>query len=273
MEFTQLKAMSSWIYQVLAVATCCVIYVSSNSEKNFIRDQIATYERQGVEGRPVKNISEAVSVDVGFALIQILQFDQLEQHLTLTAWVTYQWNDAYFTWDAGEGPSEISLQSNEIWTPDIVLVNAVDEPINIHETKLQVQNDGHVTWVVQKKLALTCSTNPDEDEPSCELKFHSWSYGRNQLSLTAEKGRIDAGFYVPNHDWELSKTKADENSAVYPCCPDKHFSDLTFTFTLKRRPKEDDEEDKDKLAGASATTSSLVGTLAALSCAFLLTKS
>ena len=60
-----------------------------DSEKNFIRDTLKIYHSQGIEGRPVRNSSDAVTVDVGVALIQILDFDQVNQHLTLSGWVTY----------------------------------------------------------------------------------------------------------------------------------------------------------------------------------------
>ena len=88
---------------------------------------------------------------------------------------------------------KLTRHPNIIFLTSTFSVVRVDEPINIHNTKVRVERNGHVTWVTQKRLSVTCSTNPDEDEPSCELKFHSWTYGKDRLELTADKDRIDAG--------------------------------------------------------------------------------
>ncbi len=67
----------------------CLLCFSATSEKAFIKDKLASYENAGVEGRPVKNMSLPVRVDVSFSLIQIHEFDRLNQYIVLTGWLTY----------------------------------------------------------------------------------------------------------------------------------------------------------------------------------------
>ena len=57
-----------------------------SDEKLLIKHLLDNYERVGVVGRPVANISETVLVRFGVALTQILDLDEKNQVLTTNVW-------------------------------------------------------------------------------------------------------------------------------------------------------------------------------------------
>jgi len=62
--------------------------VDSTSEKRLITMLVENYRQNGVDGRPVVNTSTALAVTISFSLIQILQFDQTRQVITLVGWIS-----------------------------------------------------------------------------------------------------------------------------------------------------------------------------------------
>lgn len=60
--------------------------VALSAEKRLIKDLVETYKQAGVVGRPVHNSTEVITVQFGLALIQILDLDEKNQVLTISAW-------------------------------------------------------------------------------------------------------------------------------------------------------------------------------------------
>lgn len=61
----------------------------TSKEKILIKRLIERYARMGKEGRPVVNTSDAVRVDFGLSLIQILDVDIKDQVLKTNVWYEY----------------------------------------------------------------------------------------------------------------------------------------------------------------------------------------
>ncbi|GFS16087.1 neuronal acetylcholine receptor subunit alpha-4 [Elysia marginata] len=61
----------------------------TSKEKILVRRLLSRYERQGKEGRPVVNTSDAVRVNFGLSLIQILDVDVKNQILKTNIWYEY----------------------------------------------------------------------------------------------------------------------------------------------------------------------------------------
>ncbi|GFO38226.1 neuronal acetylcholine receptor subunit alpha-4 [Plakobranchus ocellatus] len=97
----------------------------TSKEKILVRRLLQRYERQGKEGRPVVNTSDAVRVEFGLSLIQILDVDVKNQILKTNIWYEYTWVDVLLRWDpqAYDNISDVRIPSDKIWLPDIVLYN------------------------------------------------------------------------------------------------------------------------------------------------------
>lgn len=59
----------------------------ATSEKRLITTLLDNYNRNGIEGRPVIDTSRSLSVALSFSLIQIIEFDQQLQMMTVVGWI------------------------------------------------------------------------------------------------------------------------------------------------------------------------------------------
>lgn len=75
--------------------------------------------------RPVLNATEALSVKFSLQLLRISEFDLKNQVLTTLVWLNHEWKDELLSWDPSDfnGITSISVPNDQIWLPDIALVN------------------------------------------------------------------------------------------------------------------------------------------------------
>ena len=60
-----------------------------SDEKRLIKHLLENYERIGLIGRPVLNMSDTVDIKYGLALVQIMDLDEKNQVLTTNCWNRY----------------------------------------------------------------------------------------------------------------------------------------------------------------------------------------
>lgn len=57
----------------------------------------------------------------------------------------------------------------------------------------------------------------------------------NDTELKVEHGTDLSEFYR-NVEWDIMEASAQRNVKTYTCCPDVFYPDVTFNFTLRRKP-------------------------------------
>ena len=62
---------------------------TASLEKQLIKKLLDRYASFGKLGRPVKNTNDAIRVEFGMSLIQILNVDEKNQVLETNVWLTY----------------------------------------------------------------------------------------------------------------------------------------------------------------------------------------
>lgn len=110
---------------------CLVIYLSifvrfavwcSEHEYRLTKYLMANYEKSV---RPIANSSLPVIVHYDVSIHQIIDVDEKNQILTTNCWITANWNDTHFMWNASDfgNVSTIRLPFDKVWLPDIILYN------------------------------------------------------------------------------------------------------------------------------------------------------
>ena len=164
---------------------------------------------------PVKVWTDTVKVDIGMALIH-LDLDERHSALDIDAWMRFNWTDQYLTWDPSqyEGIDVIHFGGGEIWQPDIHLYNNADGANMNHfgDVYLLVYSTGNVLWVPPAKFKAFCKVDlrmwPHEN-PTCKIKFGSWTSHGDQISLGLFGGQETVerlNFYTDNKEWILVNT-------------------------------------------------------------------
>lgn len=210
-----------------------------NYEKELKNNLMSNYDPNSIP-----NINNSiVNLKLTMALRSINKIDQLDGTISMNIWLRHAWNDPYLKWNSNNwnNLSTITLytdtENDRIWTPDIYLYNTAENPNeNLKFSRAIVYNNGDIIWSRPGIITSTCRfdlTDFPYDQQVCSLKYGSWSYDGNRLSL--ETDEIDISNFQDHGGWKLIEQTAEEHIKYYECCPEPYY-DITFTITLRRIP-------------------------------------
>lgn len=144
--------------------------------------------------RPVKNHLTQTKVDMRITINELVELDTVNSMLVTDAWFHITWRDELLTWDPNEYQQlkQIHMSPNEIWKPDIVLINTAfqDMLLNIFtDSEVLVNSTGDVTWITMSLLRSKCPVwaydYPFTVRPvSCRLTFCSLIYQSHEVNIT-----------------------------------------------------------------------------------------
>ncbi|RMX57420.1 hypothetical protein pdam_00006971 [Pocillopora damicornis] len=214
--------------------------VKSN-ETQLYEDLFKNYNKYN---HPTVKGADAVKVVFDFQLIRIIDVSAKDQFIKTYAWVNQYWNNPQLRWDPNKynGIKEIHIQPSDVWVPDILLYNNVDEEDRFaggkftYKTNVAMTHDGNSTWLnpaIFKSICKVDVTYFPFDEQDCSLKFGSWSFDSSKVDLHAHGGSMMNDNYVKNGEWRLTLLKSQRNKQKYQCCPHE-FIDVTIQMQLQR---------------------------------------
>ncbi|XP_045187824.2 acetylcholine receptor subunit delta-like [Mercenaria mercenaria] len=211
------------------------IFCQSGKNVNSLLTYLFTTEGYNKKVRPLTDQSQAVDVSVDFYLNSVIEFDEQDESLKTSGFLSCSWTDQYLTWtpSAYNNINELFIPQDDIWKPDISLRNTFKSFTGLGASYLNayVTSAGTVEWNPYQVLESTCSVDITYfpfDTQTCELKFTAWSYSKAHVELNQGSRGVQLEEYVENSAWKLVETSAREintdEAAVF------------FTLKLKRRP-------------------------------------
>ncbi|KAG2469629.1 5HT3B protein, partial [Polypterus senegalus] len=162
--------------------------------------------------RPVNNWTEATVVYIDFILQSVLDVDGQNQKVTTSIWYRQIWNDQFLMWDpaAFDGINEISLSSDAIWVPDIIISEFVDVGRSPYLPYVYVNSSGMVKNYKPIQVVSACSLEMYAfpfDKQNCTLTFRSWLHTVNEVDLamwrTFEEVKNEKRAFMNDGEWEL----------------------------------------------------------------------
>ena len=107
------------------------------------------------------------------------------------------------------------ISPGSIWTPTVVLLNAVDtiEKVGDPAYKVRYQvSEGRAKW--QPRTLLKASCKPDVryypfDRQECSFTYTPWGYTSGEVYVEQAQSDWYLCDYTPNGIWTLIETKAD----------------------------------------------------------------
>ena len=251
---------------------CTLIYILSlllqgctgnPHAKRLYDDLLSNYNRLI---RPVSNDTETLTVKLGLKLSQLIDMDLKNQVMTTNVWVEQEWLDYKLQWDPEDygGVEMLSVPSQDIWLPDIVLFNNADGKYEVTLiTKASLYYTGYIVWKPPAIYKSSCKINVEWfpfDEQTCDMKFGSWTYDGYQVDLkhiSQVKGSnvVDVGidlkdFYL-SAEWDIIAVPATRNEEYFTSIHEaieleededlendfkaKLLTDITFMMILRRK--------------------------------------
>ncbi|XP_043859563.1 5-hydroxytryptamine receptor 3C-like [Dromiciops gliroides] len=193
--------------------------------------------------RPVLNYSFPTYVNISFTMSSILDVDEQLQLLTSFLWLDMVWDNAFISWNPEEcgGIQKISVTTQNLWLPDIFIIESVDVDQTPTGLTAYVSNEGRIKY--KKPMRVTSICNLDIfrfpfDQQNCTLTFSSFLYTVDDMLLGMEKELweiVDTSrnLIMTQGEWELlGINKATPKMSVGSSLYDQ----IMFHVAIKRRP-------------------------------------
>jgi hypothetical protein len=217
-------------------------FVLGSNEETELREYLMEDYNRYV--RPVEYFNDTLEVRMGLAVQNIESFDQITETLDLNIWVRMNWNNAFLQWDneVSDLPF-LSMDSSEVWTPDIELLNAASKPdIYILNQGMNLYSSGDIFRSNPGIFKFSCSLDLHEfpfDIQSCTMRFGSWTYNNqlmNVLPYADNNTKLDVLSTFSHSEWEIVDFYVENLNETRICCPGKNFSVNEYTFEFQRYP-------------------------------------
>ena len=216
--------------------------VNANTEETQLRNML--FNSYNPKVRPAENITSALTIQMGLALQNIEKFDQMQESITLNAWIRQTWTDYRLSWNISQSNlTFISVSKNQIWVPDTELLNAAGLP-EIYTLKggLMLYSDGTVFYSNPVVLKMPCSLELQTfpfDTQTCSMKFGSWVYSSQYLNLipyTSEEQQIDVLDSFSHTEWEIDELSVELHFNEREGYTNEIFNELEYNIVLSRFP-------------------------------------
>ncbi|KXJ15357.1 Neuronal acetylcholine receptor subunit alpha-7 [Exaiptasia diaphana] len=153
--------------------------------------------------------------------------------------IEMKWYDYLLKWDKNKHSkvTYVHYLSNEIWKPDITLLNDDDEErdkkLKVH--RLIVNSNGKVLWRFPTTLVSSCSldvTRWPMDTQECKLMFGSSAFGQRRLKIIGVNKTQNAS--ISSGEWSLKSIKMHEG--FYDHGDGRNYSMVQYKLTIDRKP-------------------------------------
>nr|XP_054774091.1 acetylcholine receptor subunit alpha-type acr-16-like [Lytechinus pictus] len=183
--------------------------------------------------------SQPTKVEIAIILQSITKLDEFEGTFSAVAWQKLLWKDNRLSWNKSEydGIKVIRVPAWQIWKPDIILYNSVEERKTLSEVHAVVYSDGTLYHIVPISIKSSCKMDLSRypyDVQNCTLIWGAWMQDNSRISLSTSATNLDLEDFTPNPIWEIVDTTLTKNIKKYDCCPET-YEDIAVSIILRRK--------------------------------------
>ncbi|XP_078024964.1 5-hydroxytryptamine receptor 3C-like isoform X2 [Epinephelus lanceolatus] len=192
--------------------------------------------------RPVNNFTDVLEVSIELTLVGILGVNEKEQSLTIFIWQILEWHIAGLSWDEREcGTEKVSVVREQLWVPDILIKEFMDEDKSPKTPYVYLYNTGRVYDDRPVRVIATCKlviyTFPF-DIQNCSLTFESLLHVVEDIRIiktgtSAEILEESRDVMQTRGEWELVDIRSSES---YIETGHGNYSEIKYYIILRRRP-------------------------------------
>jgi len=227
----------------VAILAQTSVGTANEEERRLIYDLLKNYNKIIW---PAKSLNDTIAVGFQQSLIQVISISERDQLMKTNNWLRFEWVDYQLSWDPADygGVDVLRIPSEEIWNPEIVLLNNADGVFDISfPCKALIYPNGYVLWVPCSIFQSSCSIDVlyfPFDEQTCEMIFGSWTYNSKQVSLYWYDAATfgcegkdhcfsDTSDYVRSGAWDIIAAPARINQR------ESGFTDTSQFFVIRRK--------------------------------------
>ncbi|EYB93119.1 hypothetical protein Y032_0186g1089 [Ancylostoma ceylanicum] len=197
--------------------------------------------------RPKRNAGEPVNVRFKMELYQVIELNERQQYVSVSAWVIERWHDEFLFWDPAkyDNITEVKMHHSHIWIPDTTLYNTLvmkdDDQRRLLYAKVSTEYEkrrSYVEFLYPAIYKFHCRLYLQFfpfDSQECHMLFGSWTSDNHDIDYHSLENSVGTTNFLPSEGWSLMGTAGIRNEVHYVCCPN-NYTLMDFTLFLRRRP-------------------------------------
>ncbi|KAK0401260.1 hypothetical protein QR680_015674 [Steinernema hermaphroditum] len=246
MDVAILRRMGVILLLVFFITTLQVYQgVAETAHQRLIQDLLQARGSERV--KPKRAILEPVVVTYSMELYQMIELNERQQYVLLSAWVVERWYDELLYWEPlqYENLTQLKVPHTFVWLPDTTLYNTLvmkdDDQrrmLNVKLTTDPVRRRSHVEFLYPAIFKFSCQLYLQYfpfDSQVCVMIFGSWTSDNQDIDYVPHDTGLGTSNYLSNEGWSLMGTRAKRKEVKYVCCP-VNYTLLEYTLYLRRRP-------------------------------------
>ncbi|CAG5127253.1 unnamed protein product [Candidula unifasciata] len=186
------------------------------------------------------NETYSVDVNVSFALLTIVDVDDVSQSFNCNGFLAFVWKDEMLAWDPAKygGQTMIHPQAKDIWRPRVILANTLEDRDIFAENNapIMLTSDGVIRWFPGSTFPTSCALNMIKypfDKQTCYIQLIAMGNIADELQFVVAPKPVESQYYLPNGEWELENATVNVlNITDGEYC----LSSFVVTFTIRRNP-------------------------------------
>ncbi|CAF0731258.1 unnamed protein product [Adineta steineri] len=224
---------TNFSFYVLLSIFLLISYVNTNEVR--LRKSLFNERPYDAKVCPEEGITK---VHTNLIFLQIESVDERAQIVTSNIQLTCAWCDPYMTWNVSHfNISELSVGSDQLWTPDVVVVNSADGKYsrNREHYALLLRHDGYVRFMFQDLWKTICkirSTYFPFDLQQCTIIIRSGSHDSQTIKFI-QRRPIEGHSFIRG-EWELIHSYTEITDERVSDFGQVDYSLVRFTLILKR---------------------------------------
>ena len=195
---------------------CTFENVFGSDCENLIRDAIISYTENSYHKNtiPRQDIKNPLNVTSYLTFNSLTTIDQVSGTVEAAVYFDILWYDEFIYWDSKwtDGIDSLYIPSDLVWTPDILLINAVSDFTKmLQTTEIYLESDGYMWWGRPGLIAFSCDfslTDFPFDKQTCSPIFGSYKYSQSYIRLY-----FDTPPFVVSSSFVSSEWNVDDISA------------------------------------------------------------
>ena len=210
-------------------------YCSKSSKTAELLHSLLANQTIGV--RPGLDDNEPVKVNVSFSLVALTKLDEVKGYISTIGFYDVTWKNEKISWLQAdyEGLEYISINSEKLWMPDLIVGNPAEEIYFLKDlfSKVSYNSEGTAHWKpgsVTKTYCYIQIPSYPFDEHTCFINIISWGNSPLEVILSTPTNSVNTQVYSENIEWTLIGTAA-KSSIV-----GGNLSLAGFSFSFRRKP-------------------------------------
>ncbi|KAJ8023510.1 Neuronal acetylcholine receptor subunit alpha-10 [Holothuria leucospilota] len=180
------------------------------SAEGRVRDYLLNQANYSSKERPVLNSDDAVHVVLSMQLFAMLDLNERDEIVTTASWLNLAWRDERLTWTPQDfnNTDLVTMYAEEIWTPQIFLLNSLDSfgssIASSNQGQILLTSEGNVLYGAPFIQASQCHMSIRYfpfDIQGCPLTFIPGNELAENIYITTELSRYQSS--IKNSEWDL----------------------------------------------------------------------